>query len=148
VQSRIDEFVNNARWENEEISPYGSSICDKNANVLRAALQNIRGISNNTDNIALEEIDAMDNYGIDLLGMNEVNIAMTLERRLQLATALQLRFAGSRTVSSSMKSNTTGYLPGGTTMIMLIVDESIVEAQITWVDSRGWHFEEWMALGS
>ena len=62
VQSRIDEFVNNARWENEEISPYGSSICDKNDNVLRAALQNIRGISNNTDNIALEEIDAMDNY--------------------------------------------------------------------------------------
>ena len=61
VQSRLDEFVNDLRWENEEISPYGSSIGDKNENVLRTALQNIRGISNNIDNIALEEIDAMDN---------------------------------------------------------------------------------------
>jgi hypothetical protein len=118
VQSRLDEFVNDLRWENEEISPYGSSIGDKNENVLRTALQNIRGISNNIDNIALEEIDAMDNYGIDLLGMNEINIAMTLERRLQLASALQMRFAGSRTVSSSMKPNASGYLPGGTTTIM------------------------------
>jgi hypothetical protein len=97
--------------------PYGSNIADKDTNVLRAALQNIRGISNTTTNVALEEIDAMDTYGIDLLGMTEINIPMTLERRLQLMSALQLRFAGNRSISSSMKSKETGYLPGGTTMI-------------------------------
>jgi hypothetical protein len=99
MQSRLDEFVNGLKWENEEILPYGASMTVKNKNVLRAALQNIRGLSNTPDNVALEEIDAMDSYGIDLLGMTEI------------------KFSGSRTVSSSMKTNTTGYLPGGTTMI-------------------------------
>jgi hypothetical protein len=117
MQSRLDEFVNDLRWENEEILPYGASMTVKHKNVLRAALQNIRGLSNTPDNVALEEIDAMDSYGIDLLGMTEINIPMGLERRLQLTSALQLKFSGSRTVSSSMKTNTTGYLPGGTTMI-------------------------------
>ncbi|KAL3789254.1 hypothetical protein ACHAWO_004724 [Cyclotella atomus] len=42
---------------------------------------------------------------------------MSLERRLQLASALQMRFTGSRVVSSSMKSKDEGYLPGGTTTI-------------------------------
>jgi hypothetical protein len=59
VQSRLDEFVNDLRWENEEIPPYGASMTVKNKNVLRTALQNIRGLSNTTDNVALEEIDAV-----------------------------------------------------------------------------------------
>jgi hypothetical protein len=117
VQSRIDEFVTNNRWENEEILPYGAILADKEQNVLRAALQNINGISYSAENIALEEIDAMDKYDIDLLGLTEINIAMSLERRLQLASALQMRFTGSRVVSSSMKSKDEGYLPGGATTI-------------------------------
>eukprot|EP00956_Cyclotella_meneghiniana_P035442 scaffold115064_cov36-Cyclotella_meneghiniana.AAC.1 len=92
IQSRINEFVINNKWENEEILPYGATIARKEQNVLRAALQNINGISRSVDNIALEEIDAMDKYDIDLLGMTEINIAMNLERRLQMATALQMRF--------------------------------------------------------
>ncbi|KAL3802447.1 hypothetical protein ACHAWO_004749 [Cyclotella atomus] len=59
----------------------------------------------------------MATFGIDLLCMNEINIPMTLERRLQLSTALQLRFTGSRSVTSSMQTKETGYLPGGTAMI-------------------------------
>jgi hypothetical protein len=117
VQSRIDEFVTSNRWENEEILPYGAIMANKAQNVLRAALQNINGISYSADNIALEEIDTMDKYDIDLLGMTEINIAMNLERRLQLASALQMRFTGTRVVSSSMKSRNDGYLPGGTTTI-------------------------------
>lgn len=49
--------------------------------------------------------------------MNEINLPMTLERRLQLSTALQLRFTGARSVTSSMTTKETGYLPGGTAMI-------------------------------
>jgi hypothetical protein len=48
------------RWENEEIFPYGAKIAGKEQNVLRAALQNINGISYSVEHIALEEIDAMD----------------------------------------------------------------------------------------
>ena len=118
VQSRLDEFVNDLSWANTTIEPYGSSIAGKGNNILRAALQNIRGLSNSTDNIALEEIDAMDKLGIDLLCMNEINLPMTLERRLQLSTALQMRFTGARSVTSSMTTKETGYLPGGTAMIM------------------------------
>ena len=66
VQSRIDEFVINDRWENEDILPYGAILADKEQNVLRAALQNINGISYSVEHIALEEIDAMDKYHIDL----------------------------------------------------------------------------------
>jgi hypothetical protein len=84
VQSRMHEFVNNIGWENIEILPYGANIADKQSNVLRAALQNVRGVSHQPDNVALEEIDAMDNFGIDLLGMTEINIPMNLDRKLQL----------------------------------------------------------------
>jgi len=117
VQSRLSEFVTDSRWENEEIFPYGAEIAGKEQNVLRAALQNINGISYSVEHIALEEIDAMDSFNIDLLGMTEINFAMNLDRRLQLASALQMRFTGSRVVSSSMKAKDDGYLPGGTTMI-------------------------------
>ena len=117
VQSRLNEFVTDSRWENEEILPYGAKIAGKEQNVLRAALQNINGISYSAEHIALEEIDAMDSFNIDLLGMTEINFAMNLDRRLQLASALQMRFTGSRVISSSMKSKNDGYLPGGTTMI-------------------------------
>ncbi|KAL7506238.1 hypothetical protein ACHAXN_003506 [Cyclotella atomus] len=92
-------------------------ISSKDESIFRAALENIRGISNSSDNIALEENDAMATFEIDLLCMNEINIPMTLERRLQLSTALQLRFTGSRSVTSSMQTKETGYLPGGTAMI-------------------------------
>eukprot|EP00956_Cyclotella_meneghiniana_P041430 scaffold226749_cov66-Cyclotella_meneghiniana.AAC.2 len=104
-------------WESEDILPYGAILAGKEQNVLRAALQNINGISYSAEHIALEEIDAMYKYHIDLLRMTEINIAMSLERRLQLASALQMRFTGSRVVSSSMKSKDEGYLPGGTTTI-------------------------------
>jgi hypothetical protein len=113
----LDEFVNDLSWANTEIQPYGSSIYEKDENIFRAALQNIRGLSNSSDNIALEEIDAMVRLDIDLLCMNEINLPMTLERQLQLSTALQLRFTGSRSVTSSMTTKETGYLPGGTAMI-------------------------------
>jgi hypothetical protein len=117
VQSRLSEFVTVSRWENEEIFPYGAKIAGKEQNVLRAVLQNINGISYSAEHIALEEIDAMDRFNIDLLGMTEINFAMNLDRRLQLASALQMRFTGSRVVSSSMKSKDDGYLPEGTAMI-------------------------------
>ncbi|KAL3789186.1 hypothetical protein ACHAWO_008213 [Cyclotella atomus] len=96
------------------------------------------------EHIALEEIDAMDKYHIDLLGMTEINIAMSLERRLQLASALQMRFTGSRVVSSSMKSKDDGYLPGGTTTITQgpLSGRVFREALITWGAFRGWHCEE------
>jgi hypothetical protein len=114
----LDEFVSdNLSWANIYIPPYGANISSKDDNNFRAALQNIRGLSNSSDNVALEEIDAMATLGIDLLCMNEINIPMTLERRLQLSTALQLRFTGSRSVTSSMQTKETGYLPGGTAMI-------------------------------
>ena len=109
--------MNDLSWANTEIQPYGSSIYEKDENIFRAALQNIRGLSNSSDNIALEEIDAMVRLDIDLLCMNEINLPMTLERQLQLSTALQLRFTGSRSVTSSMTTKETGYLPGGTAMI-------------------------------
>jgi hypothetical protein len=118
VQSRLDEFVSdNLSWANTYIPPYGLKICGKDESIFRAALQNIRGLSNSSDNVALEEIDAMATLGIDLLCMNEINIPMSLERRLQLSMALQLRFTGSRSVTSSMQTKETGYLPGGTAMI-------------------------------
>ena len=56
VQSRLNEFVTDSRWENEEILPYGAKIAGKEQNVLRAALQNINGISYSVEHIALEEI--------------------------------------------------------------------------------------------
>jgi hypothetical protein len=59
----------------------------------------------------------MAKLGIDLVCMNKINIPMTLERRLQLSAALQLRFTGSRSVTSTMTTKETGYLSGGTAMI-------------------------------
>ena len=73
IQTRLDEFITRPSRKEYDIPPYGASIHDKQENVLRAAFQNINGIT--TDNfIGAEEVEAMDHLGIDLLGLIETNM--------------------------------------------------------------------------
>ena len=116
-QAKIGEFIEEELWVGQEILPFGADIKSQVEEILRIAFQNINGISYNTDKTADEEIDAMDTFGIDILGLAETNISWTMEQRLQLATAIQLKFSGGRAITSAMKSKTTGYLPGGSATI-------------------------------
>jgi hypothetical protein len=47
----------------------------------------------------------MDQLGIDLLALLELNLNMTLEQRLKLATEIYLKFQGGRSITSSMHRN-------------------------------------------
>ena len=117
LQTRLNEFITRPSRKDYDIPPYGASIHDKRENVLRAAFQNINGIT--TDNfIGAEEVEAMDHLGIDLLGLIETNINWSIDRRLQLSAMIKLKFNDGRFVTSSMKApSETSYLPGGTAMI-------------------------------
>jgi hypothetical protein len=104
-------------WEDRNISPFGSTLEELLDNSLRIAFQNINGISNNFNRVAIEELDAMDNLGIDILGLIETNINWTLEQRMKLAAELYTKFHGGRSITASHRSRKEGYQPGGTAMV-------------------------------
>jgi hypothetical protein len=118
AQTRLEDYVKvTEEHEDRDIPAYGSDITSKGENNLRVALQNINGLSNNAERVAIEEVDSMDQLGIDLMALLELNLNMTLEQRLKLATEIYLKFQGGRSITSSMHTGREGYQPGGTAMI-------------------------------
>jgi hypothetical protein len=66
-----------------------------------------------------EEIDAMENLGIDLLGLVKTNIKWTTDVKATLDALIRMQFGHGRSVTSSERPDSSGYLPGGTAMIAL-----------------------------
>lgn len=69
LQTNLDEFVDEL-LEDREIPSYGATIETKLENILRVAFQNINGINTNTINTGDEEIESMEQLGIDLFGID------------------------------------------------------------------------------
>ena len=130
----------------ENIPAYGALIETKDlVNVVRIAFQNVNGLKLGNERAGAAELDAMNQLGIDIMGMAETNLSWTREKKLQLAALAKIAFDGtSRCIASSTTSNKEGYLPGGTAMITRGPVSGRVQAQgadpfgrFTWMALRG-----------
>ncbi len=72
-QTRLDNYFESP-CELLDIPAYGGNISNKLEDTFRVAVQNINGMKLGTIHLGAEEIDAMENLGIDLLGLVETNI--------------------------------------------------------------------------
>ena len=97
------------------LPPTGDDLLEKQNNILRFAYQNIRGTSNATGLFIPDEIDAMENLSIDVMGMSETNRPWSLEQRSSYDHMMNLRFTSSRTIYTAAPSHdrSSSYQPGG-----------------------------------
>ncbi len=86
-------------------------------NTFRVAVQNINGMKLGTIHLGAEEIDAMENLGIDLLGLVKTNIKWTIDVKATLDAMIRMQFGHGRSVTASGRTDSSGYLPGGTAMV-------------------------------
>ena len=113
LQRRLDDFFD-APWEQDDILPFGANIKTKGDNSVRFAVHNTNGTKLGSIYSGLEEIDAMDELGINILGLCETNNNWNTDSQLKLATLLNMKFGTGQTVTSSAPSDDRIYLPGGT----------------------------------
>ena len=101
------------RYDN--IEPSGDTLRDREESdtFIRIAFQNIRGITRNED--IPTEIEAMQELGIDIMGMSETNCPWTPKTRVEYDLVMKEAFGPSRTLySSAPTTNDSTYQPGGT----------------------------------
>ncbi len=67
-----------------DIPAYGGNISSKLEDTFRVAVQNINGMNLGTIHLQAEEIDAIENLGIDVLGLVEKNIKLTTDVKATL----------------------------------------------------------------
>lgn len=99
------------------IPAFGSALTEKEKQCLRLAFQNINGILTSKELLGTEELEAMDQLGVDILGLIETNINWSVDARASFLTAASLKIKPSRCVMSSGRAMKEGYLPGGTAMV-------------------------------
>jgi hypothetical protein len=93
----------------------GDPLPEKSDTTIRFAFQNVHGLTN-THGLSLpDEIEAIDEYNIDVIGMAETNRPWTLSQRSTHDSFMQLRFKSSRTLYSAAPpiSHDDTYQPGG-----------------------------------
>ena len=94
----------------------GDPIQDKPETTIRFAFQNVNGLSRPCGLALPSEIEAMDEYKIDVIGMAETNRPWTLQQRSTYDAYMQMRFLSCRTNYSAAPpiSYLDTYQPGGT----------------------------------
>jgi hypothetical protein len=97
-----------------EIPRYGDSINEKLKGSLRVGFQNINGMQSSGELVGMAELDGIDSYGIDIMGLAELNLNCTLDVRANFMAAANLRLKPARVVMSSAWALKEGYMPGGT----------------------------------
>jgi hypothetical protein len=100
-----------------DIPRYGDSIREKAKGSLRVALQNINGMQSRGQQVGCMELDGIYNYGIDIMGMVEINLNCSLDVRSNFMAAANLRLKPARVAMSSAWALDEGYMPGGTAMV-------------------------------
>ena len=100
------------------IDPSGDPLRQKTPddNFIRIAYQNIHGTSLGRDLNTPDEIDAMDELGIDIMGMSETNKPWTTANKSSYDMMMTTRFIQSITIYSSAPTTEINqrYQPGGT----------------------------------
>lgn len=126
MQRRLTSWARTPRVNQEEekeeilneIEAYGDLIGPKLEGTVRIGYQNINGIKKSKDMIGVEELEAMREMNLDLVGLSETNYNWDPDARNLLHTAAGLRFNNTaRCAMSSCRSKVEGYLPGGTATI-------------------------------
>ncbi len=116
LQSYMDDYLESP-CERDAIPAYGGDISSKSDGAFRIGTQNINGLHIESVYTGSEEIDAMENLGIDILGLSEINTKLSSESRTKLNAMMTLQFGHGITTVSSSKDRDEGYLPGGTAML-------------------------------
>ena len=112
-QSRITEYTRINTTINN-IPPCGDSITDRTDTdaIIRIAYQNVRGVY--TRDHTHSEIEAMQDLGIDIMGMSETNCPWTTKTRTEYDLLMREVFKTSRTIHTSAPTPTQrDYQPGG-----------------------------------
>ena len=99
----------------EPIPAFGDTIEQKESNVTRIAFQNIHGMKTTPEHS--EEVQAMDELGIDIFGISEVNLNTTDTAKKLVNTILNQRFGRGNIAIAVQSTDKTGYHPGGTSII-------------------------------
>ena len=110
-QTSIVDFLRE-EVSNDYIPAFGSTMETKAEGAVRMAFQNVNGIRLDSETES-EEVDAMETFGIDVLGLAETNINWSLNMRLRLAALLRMKHCGSRYITSNMQTTKEGYQPMG-----------------------------------
>ena len=98
------------------LPPMGDSFLrERSDGVLRVAFQNIHGAKLHTGLQVAPEIDAMQDWNIDIMGMSETNRPWTPKQKSTYDYMMGLCFHSSRTIytSSTPPDHTFTTLPGG-----------------------------------
>jgi len=112
-QTRIHHYTKQHRTINN-IPPSGDPIIDRTPSdsLLRIAYQNVRGVK--TKDHTHAEIEAMQELGIDIMGMSETNCPWTVHSRTEYDLLMREVFCTSRTLYTSAPTTLSGdYQPGG-----------------------------------
>ena len=98
------------------IESSGDAIQDRSDSdgLIRFAFQNVHGVRTHKFHIPTE-IEAMETYGVDVMGMAETNRPWTPRSQSEYNSMMNQRFRSSRTIFSSAPPTTQSrYQPGGT----------------------------------
>jgi hypothetical protein len=112
---QTDILYHQGEITHDNIEPSGNPLRERTDSdtFLRIAYQNIRGITRNEHIPA--EIEAMQELGIDIMGMLETNCPWTSQTKEEYDLIMKEVFGTSRTTYSSAPAPTTStYQPGGT----------------------------------
>ena len=115
-QSRLDDYDENTQTL-DDIKAFGASIKVKEDGTFRVGSQNTNGTRLGSLYAGVEELDVMEQCGIDVMALQETNLSWTQEARAQLSALIKLQFGYGFATTSSAPSEKEGYQPGGTTMI-------------------------------
>ena len=97
------------------LPPTGDELITKNRDIIRIAYHNIRGVTTTRGLCVPDEIEAMEDLAVDVMGMSETNRPWTPQNRETYDYMMNLRFSNSRTVYSSAPTpdRSLRYQPGG-----------------------------------
>ena len=115
-QSKLDDYDDNCPAL-DDIPAYGASIEVKNDGTFRIASQNTNGMRLGSIYAGVEELDVMEQLGIDVMCLQETNLAWNTDTRAMLAALIHLKFGYGFAITASAPTDKEGYQPGGTAMI-------------------------------
>ena len=115
IQTKLHNTTSTGNPLHPNIEASGDYISDKSTGSIRLAFQNVRGTSTGHGLALPTEIEVIDHYGIDIMGMAETNRPWSLHQRATYDAFMTLRFHSSRTIYTAAPalSPLDTYQPGG-----------------------------------
>ena len=115
------EKANEIEEEKEEelvdyIPAFGDDIAQRTEGEVLAAFQNVNGLKELGGQ--LNELQAMEELSINILGISETNYNATHDFRIALTKMIYQQLGVGAATTASHRSDKAGYLPGGTSLII------------------------------